>query len=129
MQAVVENPVHQAAVREEQKAEEQRDDDPARHHRQVVERAKEAARRHVGVEKDSRCKAERDLRLAALEQYRIDEHILEIAGPEAIVMHCLPAHYGEEISEEIVHGPRSAVWDQAENRLHAQKALMALVMR
>jgi ornithine carbamoyltransferase len=44
-------------------------------------------------------------------------------------MHCLPAHYGEEISEEIAHGPRSAIWDQAENRLHAQKALMALVMR
>ena len=73
--------------------------------------------------------AERDLRLAALESYRIDEHILELAGPEAIVMHCLPAHYGEEISEEIVHGPRSAVWDQTENRLHAQKALMALVLR
>ncbi len=73
--------------------------------------------------------AERDLRLAALDAYRIDEHILELAGPDAIVMHCLPAHYGEEISEEIAHGPRSAVWDQAENRLHAQKALMALVMR
>jgi len=73
--------------------------------------------------------AERDLRLAALETFRIDERILELAEPEAIVMHCLPAHYGEEISEEIVHGPRSAVWDQAENRLHAQKALMALVMR
>ena len=47
----------------------------------------------------------------------------------AIVLHCLPAHYGEEISEEVVYGPQSAVWDEAENRLHAQKALMALVMR
>ena len=55
--------------------------------------------------------------------------VLELAGAEAVVMHCLPAHYGEEISEEIVHGPRSAVWDQAENRLHTQKALMALVLR
>ena len=73
--------------------------------------------------------AERDLRLAALDAYRIDERILELAGPKAIVMHCLPAHYGEEISEEIVHGPRSAVWDQTENRLHAQKALMALILR
>jgi ornithine carbamoyltransferase len=44
-------------------------------------------------------------------------------------MHDLPAHYGEEITEEILHGPRSAVWDQAENRLHAQKAVLALVMR
>ena len=47
----------------------------------------------------------------------------------AIVLHCLPAHYGEEITEEILYSPRSAVWDEAENRLHSQKALMALVMR
>jgi ornithine carbamoyltransferase len=44
-------------------------------------------------------------------------------------MHCLPAHYGEEVTEDVLHGPRSAAWDQAENRLHAQKALMALVIR
>lgn len=72
---------------------------------------------------------ERDERLAAFQGYSINERLLELASPEAIVMHCLPAHYGEEISEEIAHGPRSAIWDQAENRLHAQKALMALVMR
>ena len=64
----------------------------------------------------------------SFQAYRIDERILDLAGPEAVVMHCLPAHYGEEISEQIAHGPRSAIWDQAENRLHAQKALMALVM-
>lgn len=72
---------------------------------------------------------ERDERLAAFRGYAINERLLELASPEAVVMHCLPAHYGEEISEEIAHGPRSAIWDQAENRLHAQKALMALVMR
>jgi ornithine carbamoyltransferase len=72
--------------------------------------------------------AEREARLAAFQGYDINEHVLELAGPEAIVMHCLPAHYGEEISEEIAHGPQSAIWDQAENRLHTQKALMALVM-
>jgi ornithine carbamoyltransferase len=72
---------------------------------------------------------EKDKRLAAFQGYAIDERLLSLAGPEAFVMHCLPAHYGEEISEEIAHGPRSAVWDQAENRLHAQKALMALVLR
>jgi ornithine carbamoyltransferase len=44
-------------------------------------------------------------------------------------MHCLPAHYGEEITRDVVDGPQSAVWDQAENRLHAQKALLALVVR
>ena len=72
---------------------------------------------------------ERDERLVALRDYSINERLLEQAKPEAFVMHCLPAHYGEEISEEIAHGPRSAIWDQAENRLHAQKALMALVIR
>jgi ornithine carbamoyltransferase len=72
---------------------------------------------------------EQEERLVAFQGYAITERLLELAGPEAVVMHCLPAHYGEEISEEIVHGPRSAVWDQAENRLHTQKALMALVLR
>ena len=55
--------------------------------------------------------------------------LVDLASERVIVMHDLPAHYGEEITEEILHGPRSAVWDQAENRLHAQKAVMALVMR
>jgi ornithine carbamoyltransferase len=73
--------------------------------------------------------AEREERLAALAGYGIRAETLELAGPQAVVMHCLPAHYGEEITEEIAHGPRSAIWDQAENRLHAQKALMALVIR
>ena len=49
-----------------------------------------------------------------------------LAATDAIVMHCLPAHYGEEITEDVLYGPQSAVWDQAENRLHAQKALLAL---
>ena len=52
-----------------------------------------------------------------------------LAAADAIVLHCLPAHYGEEITEEVLYGPQSAVWDQAENRLHAQKALMALIVR
>ena len=46
----------------------------------------------------------------------------------AVVLHCLPAHYGEEIAEDVLYGPQSAVWDEAENRLHAQKALLALVI-
>ena len=45
-----------------------------------------------------------------------------------MVLHCLPAHYGEEVTHEVLHGPSSAAWDEAENRLHAQKALMAMVM-
>jgi ornithine carbamoyltransferase len=72
---------------------------------------------------------ERERRLRDLAGFGITDELLAQAGNGAIVLHCLPAHYGEEITEEILYGPRSAVWDQAENRLHAQKALMALVIR
>jgi ornithine carbamoyltransferase len=72
---------------------------------------------------------ERERRLHDLAGYGIDAALLAEAEPDAIVLHCLPAHYGEEITEEVLYGPRSAVWDEAENRLHAQKALMALVIR
>src|ERR671933_494855 len=65
-------------------------------------------------------------RLHDLEAYRIDEALVSLASERAIVLHCLPAHYGEEITEEVLYSERSAVWDQAENRLHAQKALLAL---
>ena len=61
--------------------------------------------------------------------YGIDEELVRLAGEDAVVLHCLPAHYGEEITEDVLYGAQSAVWDQAENRLHAQKALMALVIR
>jgi ornithine carbamoyltransferase len=72
---------------------------------------------------------ERDRRLRDLAGYGIDEELLAAAGPDAIVLHCLPAHYGEEVAESVLHGPQSAAWDEAENRLHAQKALMALTIR
>jgi ornithine carbamoyltransferase len=72
--------------------------------------------------------AERERRLRDLAAYAINDELVRAAGPEAIVLHCLPAHYGEEITEDVLYGPQSAVWDQAENRLHAQKALMALVI-
>jgi ornithine carbamoyltransferase len=72
---------------------------------------------------------ERDRRVRDLEAYRIDDALVSLASERAIILHCLPAHYGEEITEEVLYGPRSAVWDQAENRLHAQKALMASVIR
>jgi ornithine carbamoyltransferase len=72
---------------------------------------------------------ERERRLADLAGYGIDVELVSLAGDDAIVLHCLPAHYDEEITEDVLYGPRSAVWDQAENRLHAQKALMALVIR
>jgi ornithine carbamoyltransferase len=73
--------------------------------------------------------SERERRLRDLAGFGIDETLVALAAPEVVVLHCLPAHYGEEITESVLYGPHSAVWDQAENRLHAQKALMALVIR
>ncbi len=67
---------------------------------------------------------EAERRRRALTPYRIDADLLAAAGDEAIVLHCLPAHPGEEITAEVLYGERSAVWDQAENRLHTQKALL-----
>jgi ornithine carbamoyltransferase len=72
--------------------------------------------------------AERAARAYAFRRYAITPALVDLAAPEAIVMHCLPAHPGEEIAEDVLYGPRSAVWDQAENRLHAQKALLALIV-
>ena len=64
---------------------------------------------------------------AALAPYRLDSAQLGQAAPGAIALHCLPAHPGEEIAADVLYGPRSAVWDEAENRLHTAKALLALV--
>ena len=75
----------------------------------------------MGDEED----AERKRQLLA--PYRLDEELLAKARDDAIALHCLPAHPGEEISEGVLYGDRSAVWDQAENRLHAQKALLELL--
>ncbi|HXF72410.1 MAG TPA: ornithine carbamoyltransferase [Actinomycetota bacterium] len=68
--------------------------------------------------------AEADERALVFPAYRIDQKAVELAAPDAIVMHCLPAHRGQEITDEVIDGPRSVVWDQAENRLHTQKALL-----
>jgi ornithine carbamoyltransferase len=72
---------------------------------------------------------ERARRLEAFRGFTIDSELVSLAAKDAVVLHCLPAHYGEEITEDVLYGPQSAVWDQAENRLHAQKALLALVVR
>jgi ornithine carbamoyltransferase len=72
--------------------------------------------------------AEREQRIANLSPYQVNAALLRHARPGHVVLHCLPAHYGEEITHDVLHGPRSAAWDEAENRLHAQKALMAMVM-
>jgi ornithine carbamoyltransferase len=72
--------------------------------------------------------AEADRKRALLAPYKVDDRLLDQAREDAIALHCLPAHPGEEISEEVLYGDRSAVWDQAENRLHAQKALLELLL-
>ena len=70
-----------------------------------------------------------DARRAALAPYRLDDALLDLAAPGAIALHCLPAHPGEEITEELLYGPRQRIWEQAENRRHAQKALLELLVR
>ena len=67
-------------------------------------------------------------RREALAPYQVNDELLSAASDRAIVLHCLPAHPGEEITEEVLYGDRSAVWDQAENRLHSQKALLELLL-
>jgi ornithine carbamoyltransferase len=71
---------------------------------------------------------ERARRLRDLEPYRLDDALLALASPDAFVMHCLPAHPGEEITAEVLYGERSAIWAEAENRLHVQKALLTLLL-
>ena len=72
--------------------------------------------------------AQQAAREAAFRGYRIDRALLELARPEAFVLHDLPAHRGQEITDEVMDGPRAAIWDQAENRLHAQKAILELLL-
>ncbi|MCA1690422.1 MAG: hypothetical protein LC720_08375 [Actinobacteria bacterium] len=69
-----------------------------------------------------------EARRAALEPYRIDDALLDRAAPGAVALHCLPAHIGEEITESVLYGGRQRIWDQAENRRHAQKALLELLV-
>jgi ornithine carbamoyltransferase len=71
---------------------------------------------------------EREQRRRDLAGHRVDGEMLGLADPEAIVLHCLPAHVGEEITADVIYGLQSAAWDQAENRLHTEKALLALVV-
>lgn len=71
---------------------------------------------------------EQSIRQEALADYQINRYMLDSAKPDAIVMHCLPAHRGEEITDEVMEGSQSVIFDQAENRLHVQKAVMALLM-
>ena len=72
--------------------------------------------------------AETEARRDAFAGFRVDDALLDAAGPQAVAMHCLPAHRGEEITSSVMDGPRSIIWDQSENRLHVQKALLVGIL-
>jgi len=76
----------------------------------------------MGMEKE---KGERE---RTFEPYQVNQLLMNKAKEDAILMHCLPAHRGLEITDEVIDGPKSVVWDQAENRLHAQKALLVTLL-
>mgnify|MGYP001255829240 CR=1 FL=1 len=68
---------------------------------------------------------ERAKRLELLAPYQVNSSLMALAKTNAVFMHCLPAHRGEEVTDDVIDGPQSVIWDEAENRLHAQKAVMA----
>jgi ornithine carbamoyltransferase len=72
--------------------------------------------------------AEATERTLVFQNYRLDRAAVERASPDVVVLHCLPAHRGQEITDEVIDGPHSVVWDQAENRLHTQKALLVWLL-
>jgi len=72
--------------------------------------------------------AESARRLRDFEGFRVDEALMEAAGPQALFLHCLPAHRGEEVTDAVVDGPASRVWPQAANRMHAARGLLALLL-
>jgi len=69
--------------------------------------------------------SDHDARMRALGPYQVDEALMDLAGPDAVFLHCLPAHRGEEVTDAVLDGPRSLVWEAAENRIHAQKSILA----
>jgi ornithine carbamoyltransferase len=73
--------------------------------------------------------AEKDQRMKVFKNYTVDAPLMRLASPDARVLHCLPAHRGQEISDEVMEGGQSLVWDEAENRLHAQKALLVRLLK
>lgn len=72
--------------------------------------------------------AENEERRKAFAEWRVDAEMMRVARPDALFMHCLPAHRGEEVDADVIDGPQSVVWDEAENRMHAQKALMEFLL-
>ena len=82
-----------------------------------------------GSDAKERSKAARERRHNLLAPFRVDQRLMGLARPDAVFMHCLPAHRGEEVTDDVIDGPQSIVWDEAENRLHVQKGILAWCMR
>lgn len=97
-------------------------------HRDPVQAVKNADVVYTDVWASMGQEAEQEARAKVFESYQVNRKLMQHAKPDAIVMHCLPAHRGEEISAEVLDGPRSVVWDEAENRLHVQKAILEILM-
>ncbi|MEI8348500.1 MAG: ornithine carbamoyltransferase, partial [Pseudomonadota bacterium] len=72
---------------------------------------------------------EREKKLRDFQGFGVDARVMSMADPKAIFLHCLPAHRGEEVSDEVMDGPQSVIFDEAENRLHVQKAIMYTLMK
>jgi ornithine carbamoyltransferase len=84
-----------------------------------------ARHRHLGLDGPE---DEYEARIKPFLPYAVDEQALSLAADDAVVLHCLPAYRGKEIAASVIDGPQSAVWDEAENRLHAQKALLVWLL-
>jgi len=97
-------------------------------HRDPVQAVKNADVVYTDVWASMGQEAEQEARAKVFEGYQVNRRLLQHAKPDAVVMHCLPAHRGEEISAEVLDGPQSVVWDEAENRLHVQKAILEILM-
>ena len=97
-------------------------------HRNPVQAVRNADVVYTDVWASMGQEAEQEARVKIFEGYQVNRRLLQHARPDAVVMHCLPAHRGEEITAEVLDGPRSVVWDQAENRLHVQKAILEILM-
>jgi ornithine carbamoyltransferase len=97
-------------------------------HEDPVEAVKDACAVYTDVWVSMGDEQEADVRRAALGAYRVDDALLDLAADGAFALHDLPAHAGEEITAEVLYGQRQHIWDQAENRRHAQKALLELLV-
>mgnify|MGYP001305248191 FL=1 len=97
-------------------------------HRDPVQAVKNADVVYTDVWASMGQEAEQEARAKVFEGYQVNRRLLQHAKPDAVVMHCLPAHRGEEISAEVLDGPQSVVWDEAENRLHVQKAILEILV-